>query len=208
MYNVLNMLDWDKSPRIKRFPRKNFMHLIKEDKKGTVPQSVKVHQHRTTKLASVNLPRTDQILNLSLLSKSRNDSMQPLPALLSKDFSPRRNTRYTKPTMYKHLVPLEKDKQSLSIEKYRVSRGSVAVTWNEKCMTIKKASISMSPKVKETTPSLTLDKPFNVEVVKKKRSYEYKNDRRSVLSLESLQSSESCDTLYNFYKYTMSPKIT
>ena len=201
------MLEWDNKLRIKRFPPKSFIHSVNQDKKGTIPQSVKFHQNRTTMLASVCRPRSNKTLNLKIHSKSVNEPNQPLPVLMSKDFTPLRTSRYSKPAIYKRLVPIVKKRHS-SINRHRTSRGSVPVTWNEKCMTIKKASIYNTPQVKQTPHSMTLDQSLNQKYVHKKTSYEYRTDRVSIFSLDSFPSSESFESLYNLYNYTMPPKIT
>lgn len=198
------MLLWDNSTRIKRFPKKNFIHHIREDKKGTVPSSVKAHHNRTASMAAVNLPKSQKTLKFKVQSHSRNETIQPLPALLSKDFSPRRGSQLVKPALYKRLVPIDKDKPC--IDKYRVSRGSVPVTWNEKCITIKKVSINMSPKSKPA-PSILIDASIPEPITIPKKIYKYKEDKHIKISYESLPSNESCETLYSFYMHTMSPKI-
>jgi hypothetical protein len=204
MYNVLNMLLWDNSTRIKRFPKKNFIHHIREEKKGTVPSSVKAHHNRTATMAAVNFPKSQKTLKLKVQSHSRNETIQPLPALPTRDFSARRSSQLVKPALYTRLVPIDKDK--LCIDKYRVSRGSVPVTWNEKCITIKKVSINMSPKGK-VAPSLMIDTSIPEPVKIPRKTNKYKEDKHIRLSYESFTSNDSCETLYNFYKHTMSPKI-
>lgn len=198
------MLLWDNSTRIKRFPKKNFIHHMKEEKKGIVPSSVKAHHNRIASIAAVNLPKSQKTLKLKVQSHSRNETIQPLPALLSKDFLPRRSSQLVKPALYKRLVPIDNDKPC--IDKYRISRGSVPVTWNEKCITIKKVSINMSPKGK-VAPSLIIDTSIPEPVTIPKKVYKYKEDKHIKLSYESFTSNDSCDTLYSFYKHTMSPKI-